>query len=61
MNIGILKMSNEDYEYKPKNREKKRIPKQGKHWCMVCDGALVGKGERCPNCGKKSLPRRERK
>ena len=40
--------------YRKTNREKSMIAKLGKHWCMSCDGALVGKSEKCPVCGAKN-------
>lgn len=36
------------------NREKKRMPKQGKFWCDKCDAQLVHEGKRCPNCGHRN-------
>lgn len=35
--------------------------KSGKHWCMSCDMAEVGPGERCSHCNAKSQPRRNKK
>lgn len=44
------------------NRSAKRNSrKSGKHWCMGCDACLIGPGEKCPNCGNKSMPRRNKK
>ena len=44
------------------NRSVKRQSRKcGKHWCMGCDAAQVGAGERCPVCGNRSQPRRNKK
>ena len=36
------------------NREKAMRAKLGKHWCMSCDMAMVGKVGKCPVCGKRA-------
>ena len=36
------------------NREKAMTAKRGKHWCMSCDMALVGKVGKCPVCGERN-------
>ena len=33
------------------NRDKKTEPKLGKFWCVGCDRAYIGKGNKCPICG----------
>ena len=33
------------------NRDKVKMPKQGKFWCYKCDRYLVHEGEKCPVCG----------
>lgn len=43
------------------NRDKKRAPKKGKYWCPVCDGALVWEGRKCPCCGKRIEPKRNKR
>lgn len=43
----------EDMEYIPSNREKRRAPKMGKFWCY-CDLAVVGEWQKCPNCGRRN-------
>jgi hypothetical protein len=43
------------------NRDKKLSPKLGKFWCDTCDGARVGKWQKCPNCGKRSGKKRFKK
>lgn len=43
------------------NRDTARKPRIGKFWCDRCDGYLVGPGTKCPRCGKKQLPKRNRK
>ncbi len=35
--------------------------KTGKHWCMGCDACEVYPGEKCPVCGSRSIPRRNKK
>jgi len=35
------------------NREVKRRPKQGKFYCLGCDGYIVHPGETCLRCGWK--------
>jgi len=45
----------------PSNRDKKRAPKKGKYWCPVCDCALVWDGRKCPNCGSKIKPKRNKR
>lgn len=52
----------DDYEYTKTNREKRMSPeKGGQYWCMICDRALVGHGQKCPVCkkrnGKRTLKR----
>jgi len=32
---------------KMNNREKKTSPKLGKFWCISCDRAFIGKGQKC--------------
>lgn len=49
-------------EWRPRNRDKARSPRPGgKRWCVVCDYAMVGDGERCPVCRKRILPFRGRR
>jgi len=43
------------------NRSMKRKPKRGHGWCMGCDMAMVGDGEKCPVCGSRSVPKRNKK
>ena len=43
------------------NRDKRLKPKKGKAWCFGCDCALVGDGQKCPNCGKRHGVRRFKK
>lgn len=43
------------------NRDKKRDPKMGKFWCWGCDAALIYEGQKCPNCGKKDMRKRNKK
>ena len=39
--------------YRLTNRDRKRNPVgKGLHWCDTCDAQLVGHGSKCPNCGK---------
>ena len=47
--------------YKPTNRDKKKATKKGLTWCRKCDAALVGEGQRCPVCGMKKIPRKNKK
>ena len=54
-------MDYSQYEYTPRNREKKRKPKMGKFWCYSCDAALVGEREKCPVCGQKNRIKRNKK
>lgn len=46
-------MDKEEIEYKPRDREKARSPKQALYWCGKCDRDLVGPGSKCGTCGAK--------
>lgn len=43
------------FEYARTNREQAMKPRlKGKFWCNHCDANLVGLGEKCAVCGKRS-------
>jgi len=46
---------------RPTNRDRKRAAKRGMAWCASCDHYTVWDGQRCPNCGRRSLPMRDKK
>lgn len=43
------------------NRTMKRRPKRGQGWCGGCDAAIVGDGQKCPVCGNRCKPYRDKK
>jgi len=43
------------------NRTVKRRSRLSKGWCRGCDLAMVEDGQKCPVCGKKILPKRDKK
>ena len=43
------------------NRIKSTEPRLGKFYCWGCDRKLIGKGEKCPVCGKKDLNKNRKK
>ena len=48
-------------EYEKSNREKRLTPKHGLFWCGKCDRQIVGKGEKCPNCGHRPMRKQLKK
>jgi len=48
-------------EYKETNRQKKLKARHSRSWCHSCDRALVSSGSKCPNCGIRTLPIRNKK
>jgi len=43
------------------NRELKRRPKRGKHWCNGCDANLIWDGQKCKVCGSRDVRKRSKK
>lgn len=43
------------------NRSMKRKPRRGNGWCRGCDMAVVRDGQRCPVCGNRQVPNRNKK
>ena len=43
------------------NRSMVRKPRLGYSFCMGCDRALVGDGQKCPVCGYRNEPKRNKK
>ena len=44
----------------PRNRDIKRRPQQGKHWCNGCDRNHIGVGSKCDLCGYRHLKRKNK-
>lgn len=51
----------EEYEYKKSNRQKRLTYKSGLFWCWGCDASLVSSWKKCKVCGKKNLPKRNKR
>lgn len=45
---------------KKANRARARAPKRTQGWC-ACDMAIVAPGKKCPACGRKEKPQREKR
>ena len=43
------------------NRDRTREPHTRGQWCPACDRAIVRPGQRCPRCGVRLLPIRNKK
>ena len=43
------------------NRSMKRKPRKHSGWCGSCDMARVSDGQRCPACGNRQSPSRNKK
>ncbi len=46
---------------KERTRNKVRKAKLGKYWCWICDAYLVWEGQRCANCKRKDIRKRDKK
>jgi len=55
-----IKIIHDDIEYLT-NRDKSKLPKKSKFWCIYCDAQLVGEWGKCPNCGKRNGRKRRKK
>lgn len=53
-------MKKERYEWDT-NRSCAKKPRKGQFWCGNCDEYLVNPGQKCPRCGKRNLPRIDKK
>ena len=47
--------------YIKSNREKSKQPRGHSSWCPACDKALVRDGSKCIECGKRKLPKRNKR
>jgi len=43
------------------NRTMKRKPRRISGWCDSCDSCMVYEGQKCPVCGKRRKPNRDKK
>jgi len=43
------------------NRSMKRKPRKHSGWCSGCDGCMVFDGQKCPVCGNRQVPSRNKK
>ena len=43
------------------NRMQRQRPRPGRNWCLGCDRARVGDGQKCPVCGNLNGPKRFRR
>ena len=43
------------------NRIRKRYPRKKGGWCPRCDMAIVHDGQKCPACGRKIKPYRNKR
>ena len=43
------------------NRSMKRKPRRGNGWCGGCDAAFIRDGQKCPVCGRRQVPSRNKK
>lgn len=43
------------------NRSMKRKPRKHSGWCGGCDACMVYDGQKCPVCGNRQVPSRNKK
>ncbi len=43
------------------NRINSRKPHRGKGWCDICDACIISAGMKCPNCGHRDKPSRNKR
>jgi len=43
------------------NRSMKRKPRGHSGWCYGCDRCMVFDGQKCPVCGRRQVPSRNKK
>ena len=55
------KLGRWNYLLKKNNRIIAKQPRGRSGWCNSCDMAVVRPGQRCPACGHKSKPFRDKK
>jgi len=53
-----MRKNRENYDT---NRTMKRKPKVRGFWCMSCDACFIHAGQKCPVCGHRDKPGRNKK
>ena len=54
-------MARKEHKIYDTNRSVKRRPRRSQGWCRGCDAAIVGDGQKCPVCGSRIKPIRNKK